>query len=69
MKWTSTEYSERLNIGNGLIKAIVNWNSVKNTYSLTVNSKSFPPFNNREEAKLSAEKYIRDTLNIAIKEI
>lgn len=69
MKWTSTEYTERLNIANGLITAIVNWNSVKNNYSLTVNYKTFPLFNTREEAKKVAENYIRDALNMAIKEV
>ncbi len=70
LKWTRTQHSERLNIANGLIHAVVQWDILYSKgYKASVNSNEFGIYPTVDEAKLEAEKYIKHKLRLAVNEV
>lgn len=70
MKWTSNQDSYNLNIANGLIRAIVQWDILYGKgYKAVVNSSEVGIYPYADEAKLEAEKYIKRGLRLALNEI
>lgn len=70
MKWVRTENGVKASIAKGLIEVIIKWDLFYNRgYILVINTKCFPAFDDINNAKKTAEAYIKDALNLAAVEV
>jgi hypothetical protein len=69
MKWKSTQYSQLLIIGNGFIRANVQWAINGKGYQSIVNGKEIGIYDRIEDAKSAVEEYIKKKLKLVAQEI